>query len=360
MWFKKTIFLFILFLVLIVMVLSACGSNGGNLKNNGENNSLPANEIPPENNRKTPEEKIINPLTGLMVPKDKLLKRPFAVVIENEKKSRPQSGLYKADVVYEVLAEGGITRFLALYLSYDPEKDLEIGPVRSARPYLIDFAKNYGAVFVHYGGSPQAYSYFKEDKKFPHIDGIYDNITFYRQKERPAPHNAYTSMDKIVSTANRLNLHKDVDIKPFEFSDAESDINNDFQTAEKVEIPYNNSYKVTYIFDKNEGIYRRFMNENIHADKNTNNPITTKNLLILYMNTKVIDKVGRLTIETYGYGNGFYVFNGKCVKIFWERKEDGNLKLLSQDKKNIKLRKGNIWIQVVPQNTKIKFDSNNN
>ncbi|MGB9813265.1 MAG: DUF3048 domain-containing protein [Thermovenabulum sp.] len=352
---KKKIMIFLLILCFITTISASCSS-----QISYDNNSAEKSEktIEPKKdtaqNDNTQNETILNPLTGLLIPKQNLLKRPFALVVENEKKARPQSGLDKADVVFEVLAEGGITRFLAIYMNYDPDKDFEVGPIRSARPYLIDFAKNYNAIFVHYGGSPQAYSYFKEDKKFSHIDGIYDNITFYRDKERSAPHNAYTSIKRLLTTANKSNYYKDVDIKTFEFSDEESFGGYKTETAQEVEIVYNNNYKVTYRYESSQKVYKRYINDDVHIDRNTQNPLFTKNLLILYMNAKVMDKEGRLEINTFGTGNGFYITEGESLKIKWKKGKNRNIELLTEDNKVLKLRRGNIWIQVVPQNAKVK------
>jgi hypothetical protein len=136
------------------------------------------------------EGKIVYPLTGLEVEDGELSQRPVAVMINNHPNARPQSGLHKADVVYEVLSEGKITRFLAIFQSELPDV---IGPVRSAREYYVDLSKGYNALYISHGWSPTAKEKL-EAGEADYLNGLfYDGTLFWREDHRKAPHNSYIS-----------------------------------------------------------------------------------------------------------------------------------------------------------------------
>ncbi len=141
-----------------------------------------------------PKAAYLAPLTGVETA-EKNESRPVMVVINNAPQARPQSGLLQADLLYEVLAEGEITRLIALFQSSAFTGD--IGPVRSIRPYFISIGKSYGAIQVHAGGSPDGYETISRER----IENL-DEITnagpyFWREKSRKAPHNLYTNLTNI-------------------------------------------------------------------------------------------------------------------------------------------------------------------
>ena len=124
--------------------------------------------------------------------------RPIAVMIDNHSGAWPQAGLQDAYMVYEIVVEGGETRLMALFKGTNPEK---IGPVRSARHYFIDYAMENDAIYTHFGQSPQAESDIKK-YSINDINGIAeDGTTFWRVKDKAAPHNAVTSMEKLLASA---------------------------------------------------------------------------------------------------------------------------------------------------------------
>ena len=128
--------------------------------------------------------------------------RPFAVMIDNHSDAWPQAGLNQAYMVYEIIVEGGETRLMALFKGADLDK---IGPVRSARHYFIDYAMENDAIYVHFGQSPQAQSDIKK-YDIDDINGIAeDGTTFWRVKDKYAPHNAVTSTEKLLESAKSKN-----------------------------------------------------------------------------------------------------------------------------------------------------------
>ncbi|MCR4429853.1 MAG: DUF3048 domain-containing protein [Tepidanaerobacteraceae bacterium] len=320
-----------------------------------KNTDLPAqNPADADNSRQrlentspaTPESpKAVNPLTGLQ-DMDEIYsnQRPLAVMIENEYHARPQSGLDKAGVVYEVLAEGGITRFLAIFLGADVR---EVGPVRSARPYFIDYAMEYDGIYVHYGASPQGYSDIKK-LKINDIDGIYDSVTFWRDSSRKEPHNAYSSTEKMLKTSEKRGYLKPVDLKAWKFN--EKDAAPDGEVMEQFKLTYFNNYRVSYTYDSGKKAYERFINGSPHVDRVTGQPIFVKNIIIQFNDTKVTDKQGRLEIKTTGSGNAYYISDGFCTEIKWKKSSRSARTIYTMaDGAELKINPGNTWIQVLPQ-----------
>lgn len=297
----------------------------------------------------TPKAK--NPLTGMDMDIKFEKQRPFAVMIENEYNARPQSGLNKAGVVYEILTEGGITRFLAIFLG----KTLnEIGPVRSARPYYLDYAMEYDSIYVHYGASPQGYIDLKQ-LKIDAIDGIYDDVTFWRDKSRKAPHNAYTSTENLFKASENRRFRKDTDRNYWEFNQEES-LAGDFR-LEDFELNYFNNYTVRYIYNNDHKAYERYINGKVHTDRIAGESIFVKNIIVSFANTKVIDDQGRLSIKTTASGEGYYISNGYCTKIRWQKDERSKqTKYTLQDGSTLSINPGNTWIQILPQWGKFKYD----
>lgn len=304
---------------------------------------------PHENSPDIP--KVENPLTGTDMDTQFENQRPLAVMIENEYNARPQSGLSRAGVVYEVLAEGGITRFLALFLGETLD---EIGPVRSARPYFLDYAMEYDSIYVHYGASPQGYIDLKQ-LQIDAIDGIYDDITFWRDKSRKAPHNAYTSVENILKTSGKRRFRKDTELTFWKFNSEES-FTGDVE-LENFELDYFSNYTVKYTYNHDKKVYERFINGKPHTDRNTGESIFVKNIIITFASTRVLDDVGRLSIKTTDSGNGYYISNGYCSNIKW-RKDARNQRTnyTFQDGSNLVINPGNTWIQVLPQWGKFRYD----
>ncbi|MDN5330982.1 MAG: hypothetical protein PWP45_207 [Tepidanaerobacteraceae bacterium] len=336
---------FTLMLALLILWLPGCNKTGRNIEEKNEN----LKEQIPESVAAPPMVK--NPLTGLLMEKEREGRRPFAIMVENEKSARPQSGLNKADVVYEILTEGGITRFLAIYLGEDAE---EIGPVRSARPYFIDFAMEYDSVYVHYGGSPQAYSDLKKYGNIDNIDGIYDNVTFWRDKTRRAPHNAYTSTQNIMKTAEKRGYLRTVKLDERDFADEE---NATFGALREFELDYSRNYRVKYAYDEEKKSYIRYINDKPHVDRKTGEPIAVKNVIVQFMDTRVIDSEGRLAIKTTGSGTGYYISDGNCTYINWEKASRfAKTRYTTEDGRELNLNPGNTWIQIMPSWAQIKFN----
>lgn len=290
------------------------------------------------------------PLTGLPVADEEDLKlRPIAVMIDNEYNARPQSGLIDAEIIYEMPVEGNITRYMAVYHHNYSEK---IGPVRSARPYFIDKALEFKAVYVHCGGSPQALKDIAA-MKLDTLNDLKGSPCFWRSRDRKMPHNLYTSTKLMREVMATNKFEKNTVPQYFKFSDEFLDL--DGRKTYSININYSKNYKVGYEYDEKDKIYYRTINGVRLKDKESEKEISATNIIIEKTTARVLDSVGRLEISNIGKNRGYYLTGGKLIEIEWF-KADRSAKTVYKDLKGneISLNKGNTWIQVVPDYVKIE------
>jgi len=289
-----------------------------------------------------------SPFTGQAVD-ERLLRKVLIVVIENSPAARPQSGLEEASIVYEVLVEGGITRFLALYWDNIPEK---IGPIRSARPYMIDIAKGYNGLLLHAGASPEGFSMLAEGD-IEHLDQIYRSRYYWRSNDRRAPHNLYTGSNRIKDYLNGL-IGQEYQPR-FSFSQV-SFIKPQDQHADIIKIPYWGGTMVTYKYNSLENQYYRYSGaREIPHLLDNNKQITANNIVVQHTRTKQIDDVGRLSIELDNRGSAFVFTDGRVIEGFWEKKSDNLTKFYNNQGERIELNPGQTWIELVPDSIEIEF-----
>lgn len=263
----------------------------------------------------------INPLTGLYIVKEAASRRPVAVMINNLHKALPQSGIGQADILYEALAEGEITRIEAIYQDFDAEK---IGPVRSARDYFTYFALDNDAIYVHHGGSEGGYLAIRK-RGVDNIDGMVDSA-FWRDKTRVNQpgmyeHSSYTNAEKILESWDNRGYRKNKEegSKPMLlFNNEDSIIENGLQ-ASRVVIPYSGYQVSEFKYNNETKEYERYQSGMPHIDELTGQCITVKNVLIQIAPTKVIDSAGRRSIGLVGSGKGYYITNGKAENITWNK-----------------------------------------
>ena len=241
--------------------------------------------------------------------------RPFAVMIDNHSDAWPQAGIQKAYMVYEIIAEGGETRLMALFKNADVS---EIGPVRSARHYFLDYAMENDAIYTHFGESPQAESDLKRFS-INDIDGIAeDGTTFWRTKVKSAPHNALTSMEKLLKSAqNKKYRTTSTEESVLNYVTDEINLENG-QDAISVTIPHSNLQTVKYVYNEEKKVYERYARNKIQNDMNTNEVITTKNIIITLCDNYTLndsENKGRQGINNIGECDGYYITNGKAIKI---------------------------------------------
>jgi len=277
--------------------------------------------------------------------------RPLSIMIENSEGGRPQSGLDKANIVYEVLAEGGITRFLAIY--YDQEAE-EVGPIRSARPYFVSKSLEHQAIYIHVGGSEEAYNFIKEEN-IDDINEFVDFQPFWRSTDRKPPYNLYTSTTKLRKEANKLGYIEMIKKQEYQFEISRNEKLTGRET-DSIVIPYNGTYTVSYKYQPESMKYIRFINGEPHIDAKTKKQLAVDNIIIQFAETKIIDQEGRLAVDFVGKGTGLLFFKGNSTEITWE-KSDLRARTLFLDKEGnrIALTPGNVWIQIVPSDLTVKY-----
>ncbi|MCD8503427.1 MAG: DUF3048 domain-containing protein [Bacillaceae bacterium] len=333
---KKSLVAFI-FLFIAAIIITGC-------KSEPESMEEPIEKI--EENREEEEKVEVEvfdtfPLTGTRMTQE-VTNRAFGVMIENSVSARPQSGLYQADLVYEVLAEGSITRFLAFFHSEHPEI---IGPVRSARDYNILLNNGYDALYVSAGGSPAAFEMI-EKGLVDHISGLtYDGRYFTRSSARKAPHNLYTSYENLVKAAEHANISLQKEVPELPFYSADFVLQGEEITG--VTINYgSNTNTVRYEYDTDMNRYRRYNGGEQTVDLETNTPVLVDNILVVETIHRVIpgDKSGRREIDLTSGGQGYLVQGGVIQKVEWEN-VDGRI-LPKGDQ--ARFLPGKTWINLVP------------
>lgn len=297
------------------------------------------------------ENKTYATLTGLEIDEADINNRAFAVMLDNHYAARPQAGLSEADIVYEILAEGRITRYMAIFQSNYPTN---IGPVRSARPYFLKKSLEFNAFYTHVGGSPQGLKDIKTFNSYD-IDAMSCRAnTFWRVNHKNIPHNMYTSSEAIIKEAKRKNYKLKEELNFLDFYNKDTKING--QKADIIKFGYKAptasdsvGYTSEYRFDSENGLYTRYTNGKKYIDENNKEILKTKNILVQYAKTVVLDNKGRRDIDIVGEGKGLYFTNGEYINVTWKKNDARGLtKFYSESGEEIKLNRGKTWIQIVP------------
>lgn len=283
--------------------------------------------------------------------------RPIAVMIDNHKSAMPQANLNEAYLVYEAIVEGGETRLMALYKGKDLSK---LGPVRSSRHYFLDYALENDAIYVHFGWSPQAQADIKK-LGVDNINGIYESsTTFWRVKDKYAPHNAVTSTEQILKVAQRENYRLTSNIESVlnyvvDSVELESDI-----IANTVTIPYSYSNTVEYEYNEETKTYVRYSRGVKQVDWDTNETVTTKNIVITFCENWTLndgENKGRQTLDNVKTLDGYYITNGKAIEITCEKStRSGQTVYKDLAGNEIEVNDGNTFIQICPIDSKVTFE----
>ena len=302
-----------------------------------------------------------DPLTGLGTDCDLARVRPVAVMINNIEHAMPQVGISNADILYECLAEGGITRLLMVTRDY--ESLGRIGSVRSSREYYIDFAMNHDAVYVHAGGSEVAYSQIKT-RGIDHLDGVradprtginLSKTVFYRDPERletmAYEHTLVTTGELISAGISQMGYRTDTDeVDPIKPVDWGWGVELSGEGAAHIRIPYRSNRVSEYVYDAGGSRYLRFQyNHNEHIDGETGEQLAFENLLILRMEHRNTgDKDGHLVVTTTGTGDGWYVTGGKCIPIKWYKEtEDSEIRFTDTEGYDLIVNQGKTAVNIV-------------
>ncbi len=286
-----------------------------------------------------------SPLTGLQVSPE-LAGRPVTgIMIENSPDARPQSGIQDAGVVFEAIAEGGITRFLTLYQEAQPQY---IGPVRSLRPYYIDWAASFDASIAHVGGSPDALNQIRSGGK--DLDQFFNADSYWRQNTRIAPHNVYTSFEKM----DALNKSKGYTSSKFDAWPRKVDQKLATPTVRSINLNISSAnFNVHYDYDSTTNSYMRSEGGAPHyaivtADENAKTQLHPKVVIALVMPYTIIDDSGHSGYGTIGSGTMYIFQDGGLAQGTWAKaSRTGQFVFTDSQNQLLKLDTGQTWVSVI-------------
>jgi hypothetical protein len=356
---KKTLMISIM---LLTLLCSACTQKSSSAKTSGFNvkdlsKSNDSLEVIPKDESNLSiinndlEGKSYSELTGELIDKNIADKRPVAFVINNIRKALPQSGISQADIYYEVIAEGDITRIIALFQDYNINK---IGPIRSARHYFLDFALDNDAIFVHHGGSPQAYSSINT-LKINDLDGMADTVSFFRDPNRVNiagmyEHSSFINGISLTENLqNRYRMDKLEDFKSgFNFYPLPT-IPMGYTETSKVTVPFSAGYISVFEYDDKSKLYNKFHEDEKHMDVENNEQLAVTNILVQNVTIDIIngDEYGRREVGLIGKGTGYLITNGVYIPISWSKQSHTEpTRWFNVDGSKLQINKGKTWICV--------------
>lgn len=316
----------------------------------------------------TEEPKFYSYLTGYEITEEEQNERPVAIMINNIWTAIPQIGISAGEVYYECSAEGGITRVMMVLNNYD-KVDI-IGSIRSSRDYFVDFLDNHDALYVHAGGSDQAYSKL-EWRKIDKLDAVtmYLPNTFWRDPDRLAnmgyEHSLMTSGQAITEGFTQQGYRTELNenyVPIFNFCRPEEQIVLGTDPAKHIHINTTPVQTVDYVYNEETGEYLRYQyNGDAHIDGANGEQISVKNVIILFTDIAVIpgDTAGRLTVETVGEGRGFYITNGEVKEIKWTRSHNrAAIDMTYSDGTELIMNCGKTFINVVDDGVERTLDFN--
>lgn len=320
-------------------------------------------EEPKEVEEEGPEGMARSYLTGEWIDEKIAANRPYAIMIGNTVDALPQYGIGNADVIYEVPVEGSYTRLMAIFQDITGVE--KIGSTRSCRHYFIYFAKEFDAIYVHYGQAVYAEPILaREDiHNINGMDSSVESITFYRDNNRKAPHNAFTSEEGLKAATEKKGYrteYADTYEGHYLFAKDDEQVELDGEDALVVSPGYFVN-KPWFVYNEEEGVYYRyeFKKEQVDAATEESEQLKVKNIIIQYCNWEYADENGYLDINTFstdGTCTGKYITNGKMIDITWTKADENSpARYYDADGNEITLNQGKTWVCIARNNYAERF-----
>lgn len=308
------------------------------------------------------EPKLPNPINGELRGETEVNnwsnRYPIGVMIENLNITRPQTGLSRADIVYEALTEGEITRFMGIYLS----DSSELGPVRSARLPFLSWILEYDGAYAHVGGSTEALEQIPVLGVKNMDQAIIGAPTFQRVVNRGlgSEHTMFTSAQKLWDKAKELGYSGVPVFSSWNFKDDEVREKRSEQQKLTLKFTGNLDYIVDWVYDPVTNLYYRSNGGIPHRDSATNDIISAKDVIVIFVKTDFVEvspgKVGR-EMMTVGKGEARVFRDGISIKGTWVKPTlTSRTKFLDQDGNEIALNRGKIWVEVNPVGSPIEYN----
>lgn len=280
--------------------------------------------------------------------------RPIAVMIDNdESRSRPQIGLESAYLIYEIVVEGGATRFLALFNDASLKK---VGPVRSSRHYFLDYAVENDARYVHAGWSDRAAAEIRS-RGINNINGIYETIFWRDNTYTSGWHNLYTGLDKVAELSDKKGYSSTTERKLLSYREQDTDIEGESVTS--LSLPYANFYNVEFRYNEEKKVYDRYINGKEHTSQ-TGDILSAKNIIVYKVSDVPLNdgiNATRRDLLNVGSGSGYYLSNGVAAQINWQKTgRSAQTKYTFKDGTPLVLNPGNTYIEIFPSYLEFSFN----
>lgn len=314
------------------------------------------------------------PLNGALYTKTRedqwQKRRPLGVMVENHVDARPSLGLSRTDVIYEAVAEGGITRFLAMYLC---QAAGDIAPIRSARTYFVDWLSEYDALYAHVGGAntPGPADALSQIRDWQILDMDQFGLgfpTYWRGTDKLAPHNVHSTSKKLWEAAEERGFGPedsdgnrwDKDFVQWKFKDEVDLASRGDQKP--ITVPFWDQapdYTVTWNYDKQTNVYKRFHGDKEQIDSITGETLAAKNVVIQFETERTADDGypdGHLLYGTTGSKEAIIFLDGKEISGKWIKKDrESRTKYVDINGREIEFNRGLIWIETIPVGNKVDY-----
>ncbi len=294
-------------------------------------------------------------IDGVLVAPENANAFPVAVMIDNIPPAWPHSGLEAASVLYETLVEGGATRIMAVFAGGTADK---IGPIRSARPYYLEWVSEYDAFYGHVGGSPEALAAI-DGLGLKDFSQLYNGQYFWRDTSRYAPHNVYTSSE-LINLALRDKEYSDLtpDYESWKHKDdTPAEERNDTEKTVEVKFSGGETWTSKYVYDFDSNNYQKFHAGIPHVDNETGNQLAAKNVIVVVVPqiTQYGEK-GRLTMDIAGEGRAFVFRDGEKIEGIWKKADrEDRTRFYDNNDEEIHLNRGTTWVSVIPEDREVLY-----
>ncbi len=286
------------------------------------------------------------PIDGLLAPASEAASSLFAVMIDNFPESRPPAGLARASLVWEAPVEAGLTRLLAVYpLNADLER---VGPIRSARPYFLDWAEELNALYLHVGGSDDALKQIKAKDIFD-LNEFYRGWYFWRDRSRARPHNVYTSSELVREAFDKEGARQNftpANLAGWIYRPANSEAKIFGRFGKGLLIDFG-PMKVEWKYSWEKQVYEKYEDGILQKDE-SGAVISAKNVALQIAVIEILDEVGRRKIKTIGSGKAVVLTFGLAIEGVWQKKDAGSrTRFFGPDTKEVVFDPGATWIEVI-------------
>ncbi|OUN22112.1 hypothetical protein B5G34_08745 [Flavonifractor sp. An82] len=353
-------------LLTLPLLLSACGGTP-EPEDSASPSPSPAPTVEVATPSPTPYDGPVNPLTGLPIGEEWVNRRPVAIMLNNLKQALPQLGQSQADIIYEIPAEGGITRMVGVYQSLDGVGT--IGSIRSARPYYLEVALGHDAIFLHAGGSEDAYSKISQwgvtaldAVRGPYLGKTEGSNLMWRDPVRrqtySLEHTVVTTGQTITDLLPTYNIrldHKEGYTYEMEF--AEDGTPADGVTANQITVPVSTYKTGRFVYNEDTGKYGVEEYGSPYIDGNTQEQVEVTNVVILKTACRNTgDYLGHITVDLSSGGRGYFACGGKITDLTWSKQyPNGQFHYTDSNGDPITFGAGTTYVCIVPTDCDVSF-----